>query len=439
MPDFGIGEAVAGLADVFTGGDLLGALFGGGSAAAGTAGAATAAEALAPTALGTATDFLGQGTFDALSGSALAGTGADALGAAGSFLAAPEASILGASGGFNAAADTALASAAGSGLASGIGSILSPTAPIDAFLGATPTAGFGTTAIGGVPSPTSSAGSGLPSNIANSNASASVFDTGTAPITGTSTQPGTAGAGSVSAPSGVATIPDPTSAAAGAGSSGSQVASATGGQSSSIEQLLSKMSPTNLASGAIDSLTKNPLAVGLGAAGLGYNIFEGQKQTANEKALSADAATATANSNGLVAQGEALQQYLTSGTLPPQYMSQVDQAISNAKTTAISNAAQQGLPTDPTKNTALAATLANIDNQRPQMITQVASQLFSSGGSLVSAGQNAAGLSGELYRALVQNDTTQAGNIGKAIASLAAALNGKTQANIGGTTLQIAA
>ena len=34
----------------------------------------------------------------------------------------------------------------------------------------------------------------------------------------------------------------------------------------------------------------------------------------------------------------------------------------------------------------------------------------------------------------MQNDTTQAANIGKAIASLAAALNGKTQANIGGQT-----
>jgi hypothetical protein len=118
-------------------------------------------------------------------------------------------------------------------------------------------------------------------------------------------------------------------------------------------------------------------------------------------------------------------------------MTQVDQAIQDAKTAAISNAAQQGLPTDPTKNTALAATLASIDNQRPQMITQVASQLFTSGGSLVSAGQQAAGLSGQLYQALVQNDTTQAGNIGKAIAALAAALNGKTQANIGGQTLTL--
>jgi hypothetical protein len=97
------------------------------------------------------------------------------------------------------------------------------------------------------------------------------------------------------------------------------------------------------------------------------------------------------------------------------------------------------LPTDPTKNTTLAAQIQSIQNQEPAMITQVASQLFTSGSSLISAGQSAAGLSGQLYQALVQNDTTQAGNIGKAIASLAAALNGKTQATIGNTPITISA
>jgi hypothetical protein len=273
-----------------------------------------------------------------------------------------------------------------------------------------------------------------------------VFNTGTSPITGAGSgfQPAGAGAGasSVSAPASISTLADPTSAAAGAsgsGASGAASGAVGSGSSSSISQLLGKLSPSNLASAGIDSLVKNPLGVALGLGGLGYNIFEGQKQTANEKALSADAATATANSNTMVANGEALQQYLTSGPLPPQYMTQAQQAIQNAKTAAISNAAAQGLPTDPTKNTALAATLAQIDNQEPAIISQVASQLFSSGTSLISAGQQAAGLSGQLYQALVSNDTTQTANIGKAIASLAAALNGKSQANIGGTTLQIAA
>ena len=65
----------------------------------------------------------------------------------------------------------------------------------------------------------------------------------------------------------------------------------------------------------------------------------------------------------------------------PAYQQQVDQAIKDAKTAAISNAAAQGLPTDPTKNTALQATLTQIDNQRPQVISQVVTQLFTSGES----------------------------------------------------------
>jgi hypothetical protein len=120
-------------------------------------------------------------------------------------------------------------------------------------------------------------------------------------------------------------------------------------------------------------------------------------------------------------------------------MQQVDQAIQDAKPRAISNAAAQGLPTDPTKNTTLAATLAGIDNQRAGMVTQVATSLFNSGQGLINSGQSAAGLSGQLYQALVSNDTAQAANIGKAIATLAAALNGKSNTTIGGTNIQVSA
>jgi hypothetical protein len=241
----------------------------------------------------------------------------------------------------------------------------------------------------------------------------------------------------------VATTPDPTSAPA----TGQTVPGATGatsvngaplsGQTSSISQLLAKFSPTNLATSAVNSVTNNPLGVALGVGELGYNIYEGQKQTANVQALQNEAAYANASNQQLVAGGEALQQYLTSGTLPPRYMQQVTNAINDAITAAKSNAASQGQSTDPNQNTQLAETIANIQNQEPAMISQVASQLFTSGSSLISAGQNAAGLSGQLYTALVQNDTTQSANIGKAIASLAAALNGKTQATLGSTPITI--
>jgi hypothetical protein len=138
-----------------------------------------------------------------------------------------------------------------------------------------------------------------------------------------------------------------------------------------------------------------------------------------------------------VSEGQALQQYLTNGTLPPQYMQQIQNAAQAAPANAISNAAAQGQSTDPTKNTALATTLAQIQNQIPSMITSVGTQLAQSGQGLINSGANLSGLSGNLYTALVQNDTTQAANIGKSIASLAAALNGKTQATLGNQTITL--
>lgn len=443
MPDFGILE---GLGALLGGGGLagLGELLGFGAAAEAGAGAGavgvgaglgTGAGELGV--LGTAGDFLGAGGFDALAGGAGAGTGASALGTAGSFLGAADASGLGGgaalagglgSGALGAGAATSGAGAAadlaaGSGLAGGTGAIAGADTPIAALLGATPTAGFGTTGIG--------------SNVLNANASASPFDVGTKPISGLGAagQPAGTGASAVSAPGGVAAVADPTATVAGAQgatSVGGGPLNAAAGSTGSISDLLGKAG-----SGAVKSLTDNPLGVALGAGGLGYNIYAGQKQTENQKALTADAAKATANSDSLVNQGQALQQYLTTGKLPDAYEQQVNNAINDAKTRAISNAAAQGQPTDPTKNTALAQTLAGIDNQRSGMVSQIAERLAQSGANLISAGQSAAGLSGQLYQGLVANDTAAAKNTGATIASLAAALNGRTQAKIGSTDISV--
>lgn len=434
MPDFGIAEGIAALTALFGGEALAG---GGAALGAGelAAGAATGAGELG--ALSTAEAFMGAGGFDALAGGAGAGTGASTLGTAGAFLGAADASGLGGgaalagglgSGALGAGAgvsgaDAAASAAAGSGFAGGTGAIAGADTPIAALLGSTPTAGFGTTGIG--------------PNVANANASASPFDVGTKPVTGLGAagQPAGTGASAVSAPGGVSAVADPTATVAGAQgatSIGGGPLNPAAGSSGSISDLLGKTG-----SGAIKSLTDNPLGVGLGAAGLGYNIFQGQKQSANMKALQADASKATANSDSLVSQGQALQQYLTTGKLPDSYEQQVNNAINDAKTRAISNAAAQGQPTDPTKNTALAQTLAGIDNQRSGMVSQIAERLAASGATLINAGQSAAGLSGQLYTALVKNDTEQARSTGQAIASLAAALNGRTATKIGDTNINL--
>jgi hypothetical protein len=478
MPDLGIGEL---LGSIFGGGDLLAGLFGGGAAAGEAAGAAALGDAAALDLAGLGAADIGAGAGAAgLTdlGAALGATGVEAgIGPAaattGTFADLVGPTALGTAQGFidpSAAAATGLgfsgptfggtiadtlapSLAAGTGGTFTTGALLPSVADASVFTtGAAPV--FDTAGISGL---VGGAGGALPtspiSSLLDANAAATgagqaaappnVFSGGTSPVTGVPTSgaptavPAGGGVGGAAAPAGV-TAPTDVTAALTPGSSipGAAGPTSVGGaplaEPSSIDSLLGK-----LGSGAVKSLTSNPLGIGLGAAGLGYNILSGMKQTANQKALSADAAQATANSNQLLQSGEALQQYLTNGTLPPAFQSQVDQAIKDAKTAAISNAAAQGLSTDPNQNTALATTLAKIDASRPNMQAQVASQLFASGSSLVSAGQGAAGLSGQLYQALVQNDTTQAANTGKAIATLAAALNNKSQGNFGGTTITV--
>ena len=288
---------------------------------------------------------------------------------------------------------------------------------------------------------------------------------------------GSAGSASPAGPSAISTAgppavadvnADPTafqgnSSVGGAPLAGQNGVSPSSSQSPTIDSLLGKSPAANSGSSGTGSgisslLGSNPLTSLASIAGLGYNIYQGQKQTANQSALTAaaqqQAATgqqafnagapiATANAStgqGITAQGQALQQYLTNGTLPPNYQAQVDQAINSYKQQAISAEVAKGNPGDPNMNSSLAQTLAGIDQQRATLTANLAQTLFSAGSadisaggalssssaqSLLGAGQNASGLSAQLYQTLVQNDTTQAANTGKAIASLAAALNGK--------------
>ena len=327
-------------------------------------------------------------------------------------------------------------------------------------------------------------GDSLPSNAqftSGVGGPASVFNVGTAPIANLIPS-GTGGAAANAGPVGFAGGGDPTawqgnSSVNGAPLSGESGVTPSATQSPTLDSLFGKSSNSGGGSsnggssgGGFNLLGGNPIATGIGIAGLANNIIQGQNQTFNQKQLAAaaqqQAATgqqafnagapiATANASTgqqITAQGQALQQYLTTGQLPPNYQAQVDQAINSYKQQAISQAVAQGQPGDPNLNSSLAQTLASIDQQRATLTANLANTLFSAGSadisaggalssssaqSLLGAGQNASGLSAQLYQTLVQNDTTQAANTGKAIATLAAALNGKSSASVGGQTITI--
>lgn len=461
MPDFGIGE---GLAALFSGG--LEGLFGGGAEAALGAGGASAFEGLGPAAsaitvnaLPGAAEAAGAAGFGGGWGSGLGellGAGAAGLGAGATALASGAGSALGPSqawggeaipgnqpsvpGGAEAPIGGAPAAPGGPGTGPvDIGSLLSQ--------GGIPGAGGGPGAGGFAPAP----GIQIPGGISPDPTSAQAFqptndtfatragavteavNTGAfdpqgSNFTNFSGTPAGSNAnfGAGQTPTASPMLGDFTGASASAAPpTGAQVPNTNPFTSSGLPNYAAypeagAVSLPNdgasgggafdkLLGGASDSIIKNPLGAALSAGGLGYSVLQGQKASKAVQALQQQA-----GKQGALA--DQLASYTTSGTLPPGSQAGVDQAIASAKANAVANAASQGLPTNPTQNTALAATLAKIDQQGPIVAAQIAQQLLTSGASY-------AGLSNSLYTQLAQIDMQQSQSMGKAIANMAAALN----------------
>lgn len=270
----------------------------------------------------------------------------------------------------------------------------------------------------------------------------SVFDTGTSavpnsPASGQSafeTATGSAGAApagasaaSIAAPSGVSGNPDAASSTDLSSSNRKSVGNAGSGVNSG-----------GSSGGILDSIGigKGNMASSLVAgAGLLNNLVNGKQAPPQSAQLTNNASFANDTAKQQTSAGQALQQWQTTGTLPDSYESQVQRAAQDAKTRAVSNAAAQGLPTDPTQNTALAQQLNAIDAAIPNQREQIASQLAQSGQQMVNAGLQATGISSGVYQTLANLDNAQNQARGAAIANFAGALNG---GNNKGLTLKVA-
>lgn len=161
-----------------------------------------------------------------------------------------------------------------------------------------------------------------------------------------------------------------------------------------------------------------------GIGGLGYNLYQGyeqkkqlqqlqqqeqqQSQQAQQTAQQEQAAAAP-----LLSQGNTLISYLTNGTLPQSFQSQVDQTIAGAKAQIIQGYASRGMSSDPSQNSALAQDLANVDTQAnslkanlEQTLATSGNQLLQQANSLLQSGMSATQLSSQIP-ILVQQLTSQ--------------------------------
>jgi hypothetical protein len=412
----GIGDILSGLGSALGFGEAAAAPAAGIGEAAATSGIAAAAPAAGATDLG-AIVGTGQGLFGGttgLEGTLLAagapsisagglatGAGLGAAGTAADFLAAPTATGgVSTAGGFGATADTAAAQAAATGTASGLGGI--PGADIMTGLSPSLSAPTATGApVGGAAGSVTPAPSITPAAAGPAAAPAGAAPTDLTSITGTGT--GLPGGSTGVTGTNLAT-------------GGSQLASTPNAVASGINPEAAAASGTGnvldqMVSNAGKSIVNNPLSLVAPAAGLGglaYNVLQSKKQLPEQTALDQAALTATNT-------GNQLSSYLTSGTLPAGLQTAVDKATQDAKTAAISNAAKNGQPTDPSQNTALAAQLASIDQQATITTATVGQQLLSSGLSETQ-------LASQDFSTLLNADMTQQNNIATAIGNFAKSL-----------------
>jgi hypothetical protein len=238
--------------------------------------------------------------------------------------------------------------------------------------------------------------------------------------------PGGASAAGFAAPSAVSGNPDPTSSTelSSVNRKGAGGGVAAGGESQSSDIMSSLgIGKANMGSAAV------------GAAGLLNNLITGNKAPAQSANLTANASSAQQTAAQQTSAGQALQQWQTTGTLPASYESQVQRAAQDAKTRAISNAAAQGLPTDPTLNTALAQQLNAIDAAIPGQREAIAAQLAATGQQMINAGLQATGISSGVYQTLANLENSKNQQRGQAIANFASALNGGSNK---GLTLKVA-
>jgi hypothetical protein len=201
---------------------------------------------------------------------------------------------------------------------------------------------------------------------------------------------------------------------------------------------------SQLASKAGSAISANPLqsaAAGLGVAGLGYNLVSGyqQKQAINRltAAENTQAATAQTEANNAfnaaqpeLAQGQILQEYLSTGTLPQAIQSQVTQQTAAAKAQIIQGYGSRGMSTDPNQNSALAQDLANVDTQAQTLMGNLETQLNTAGtqmvqqaNSLLQSGVQATNIASQIPIAMQNLNIRLGAATSQAIASFAAALN----------------
>lgn len=180
---------------------------------------------------------------------------------------------------------------------------------------------------------------------------------------------------------------------------------AQGGRKVAGEVAANAAAGSGFLGGVGDYIAKNPSLL-LAGAGLAYNMLKPTPTPEFQPQLESSAAQMTA-------QGQQLQNYLTSGTLPPGVQTSLNSAAAAAKATIRSQYASRGM----SGSSAEAADLQNVDNTIVSQGVNIASQLYSTGVSEEN-------MANQIYNNLMQTSLAQDQQLSNAIAGFTNSLAG---------------
>lgn len=191
-----------------------------------------------------------------------------------------------------------------------------------------------------------------------------------------------------------------------------------GGGQSALGQIGSGLSTGwNDVVGALSSPTAKALGVGVAGLGLARDIFGQNSPPKNVNAVQGLASQAGT-------QGQILQSYLETGTLPPAIQASVNAATQAGITAIKSKYAGMGVAPG---SSGEVQDIASLQQQAVYQGANLADQLLQQG---ISETQ----LSGTLYQALISNQNALNSQTTSAIGGLASALAGSPRIQIGGTS-----
>lgn len=200
----------------------------------------------------------------------------------------------------------------------------------------------------------------------------------------------------------------PSLASAGNAASGGAAAKAP----NSIGELFQ---PGGFTLGNVGTALANNIAPLAAAGGIGLDALKGNKQSGAEKNITAQAGQESA-------QGQQLENYLQTGTLPAGMQAGVNQNLQSTIASIKSRYASMGM----SGSSAEAQDIANAQSQAQAASAQMQEQLL-------STGIQETGMSSQLYSELLKNSMANDTNLSNAIASFAAAASGGGDFGKGGS------